>query len=152
MKDGSALAPLQKLAWFNLIVFATGATLYLVSVPLIAWHFHKTLVAASVPALGIFGLCGILGISSFICNRRNLDEREELIDRRATMLGMTLFWEVFVLSSVGVWAIFSYIRHQTTVPVGFFPFLVFVGFIVFSVTQSVAILIQYKRSAGDDAL
>jgi drug/metabolite transporter (DMT)-like permease len=108
--------------------------------------------SASVPALGVFGLCGILGFSSFICNRRSLDEREELIDRRATMLGMTLFWQVFVLSSMGVWAIFSYVRHQTTVPVGFFPFLVWVGFIVFSVTQSVATLVQYRRSANDDAL
>jgi len=152
MKDLIALAPLQKRAWFNLIVFATAATLYLVSVPLFAWHFHKTLATASVPALAIFGLCGILGFSSFICDRRNLDEREELIDRRATMLGMTLFWEVFVLSSMGVWAVFSYIRHQTTVPVGFFPFLVWVGFIVFSVTQSVAILVQYERSASNDAL
>ena len=152
MKDLIALAPLQKRAWFNLIVFATTATLYSISVPLIAWHFHKTMSSASVPALGVFGLCGILGFSSFICNRRSLDEREELIDRRATMLGMTLFWQVFVLSSMGVWAVFSYIRHQTTVPVGFFPFLVWVGFIVFSVTQSVAILVQYERSASNDAL
>jgi hypothetical protein len=65
---------------------------------------------------------------------------------------MTLFWEVFVLSCMGVWAYLSYVRHQATVPVGFLPSLVATGGIVYYVTQSVAILVQYKRSGNDEAL
>jgi hypothetical protein len=53
---------------------------------------------------------------------------------------------------MGVWAYFSYILHQTRGLVGFLPFLVMLGFIVFMVTLSIAILVQYKRSAGDDTL
>ena len=65
---------------------------------------------------------------------------------------MRIFWQVFVLSCMGVWAYFSYILHQTRGLVGFLPFLVMLGFIVFMVTLSIAILVQYKRSAGDDTL
>jgi hypothetical protein len=51
-----------------------------------------------------------------------------------------------------VWAVLSYVRHQTTLPVGFLPGMVIAGMVVFTVTQSIAILVQYKRSANDDAL
>jgi hypothetical protein len=152
MKDSIPLAPLQKLAWFNLIVFAIAVALYLMAVPFFAWHRHMTLAAASLPALGMFGVCGLWGFGSLICGRRKLDEREALINQRAMMLCMQIFWQVFVLSCMGIWAYFSYILHQTTVPVGFFPFLIMLGVVVFYVAQSIAILVQYKRSASDDTL
>jgi hypothetical protein len=152
MKDNIPLAPLQRLAWFNLIVFIVAVALYLMAVPFFAWHFHRTLAAAALPAGGMFGVCGLWGIVDYICNRRKLDERETLINQRAMTLSMQIFWLVFVLSCMGVWAYFSYILHQTTVPVGFFPLLVMLGWIVFMVAQSIAILVQYKRSANDDTL
>jgi hypothetical protein len=158
MKDRIPLAPLQKLAWFNLVVFAAVVVLYAAAVPLLAWHFHKSLAAAAVPAMGAFGICGLWGLGSyFLYDRRRhapvkLDERESLIKQRAAMIGMLLFWEVFVFSCMGVWAVLSYVRHQTTLPVGFLPGMVIAGMVVFTVTQSIAILVQYKRSANDDAL
>jgi hypothetical protein len=158
MKDSIPLAPLQKLAWFNLAVFAAVVVLYSAAVPLLAWYFHKSLAVAAVPALGLFGICGLWGFGSyFLYDRRcrsrvKLDEREALIQQRAAMIGMALFWEVFVFSCMGVWAVLSYVRHQTTLPVGFLPGLVFAGMIIFTVTQSIAILVQFKRSGSDDAL
>jgi hypothetical protein len=122
------------------------------AVPFFAWHFHRTLAAAALPSLGMFGVCGLWGSDPLICDRRKLDEREALINQQAMMLGMRIFWQVFVLSCMGVWAYFSYILHQTRGLVGFLPFLVMLGFIVFMVTLSIAILVQYKRSAGDDTL
>jgi len=152
MKDTVPLAPLQRLAWFNLIIFAVAVALYFMALSFFMWHFHRTLAAAALPSLGMFGVLGLLGIGDHICDRRKLDEREALINQRAMTLGMQIFWLVFVLSCMGVWAYFSYIFHQTTVPVGFFPLLVMLGWIVFMVTQSIAILVQYKRSACDDTL
>ena len=152
MKDNVPLAPLQRHAWFNLSVFAVAVALYLMAVPFFAWHFHRTLAAATLPSLGVFGVCGLWGFAPLICDRRKLDEREALINQRAAAIGVVLFWEVFVALCMGVWAYLSYVRHQATVPVGFLPFLVMLGFIVFAVTQSIAILVQYKRSACDDTL
>jgi len=85
------LASLQKLAWFNLIVFAIAVASYAIAVPLLAAHFHKTLAAASLPSLGMFGLTGLWGFGSLICDRRKLDERESLIKQRAMMAGFVLF-------------------------------------------------------------
>jgi hypothetical protein len=151
MKDRISLAPLQKLAWFNLIVFVIAVASYAIAVPLLAWHFHKTLAAASLPSLGMFGLCGLWGFGGLICNLRKLDERETLINQRAIMAGVVLFWQVWVLSCMGVWAVLTY-RHQDVVPVTLLPILVFAGWIVYTVTQAIATLVQYRRSAADDAL
>jgi hypothetical protein len=155
MKDSIPLAPLQKWAWFNLVVFAVAAILYSICVPLLARSFHRTLSDAAIPSLGIFGVCGAWGFGSlfFIDRRRRakvpLDERENLIRQRAERTGMVMFWEVFVILCMSVWAVLSYGWHRTTLPVGFLPFLVFAGYIVLIVTQSVAILMQYKRSGND---
>ena len=158
MKENVPLAPLQRLAWFNLIVFAIAVSLYLIAVPFFEWRFHMTLGRSALPALGVFGVCGLWGLGNYFLKdhrrraRVNLDEREELIYQRAGTIGVVLFWEVFVVLCMGVWAYLSYVRHQAAIPVGFLPFLVMLVFIVFWVTQSIAILVQYKRSAGDDTL
>jgi len=152
MKDRIPLAPLQKLAWFNLIVFVCTGARYLIAVPLLAGYFHRTLAFASLPSLGIFGLCGLWGFGALICDRRKLDERESLINQKAMMTGAALFWQVFVLSCMGVWAVCFYILHRPEVPVVLLPALVWGGFVVYNVTQAIAILVQYKRSAADDTL
>ena len=156
VKDSVPLAPLQRYAWFNLIVFAIAVTLYLMAVPFFEWRFHITLTRAALPSLGVFGVCGLWGLGNYFLKdhqrraRVNPDEREALIYRRAGMIGVVLFWEVFVVLCMGVWA-YLYVRHQATVPIGFLPFLVLAGSVVLWVTQSIAILMQYRRSAADDA-
>ena len=158
MKDSIPLAPLQRLAWFNLIVFAVAVALYFMALSFFTWHFHRTLAVAALPALGMFGVCGLWGLGNYFLHDRkrrarvNLDEREALIYQRANTIGVALFWLFFVVLCMGVWAYLSYVRHQATIPVGFLPLRVFVGMIVWQVTQSIASLVQYRRSAGDDTL
>lgn len=155
MKDSIPLAPLQKWAWFNLAVFAAAVILYIIGVPLLAWSFHRTLSAAALPTLGIFGVCGAWGFGSFffIDRRRRarvpLDERENLISQCAAGIGAVICWEVFVILCMSVWAVLRYVRHQTTLPVDFLPFLILACWIVWIVTHSIAILMQYKRSGSD---
>jgi len=158
MKHSVPLAPLQRLAWFNLIVFAATIVLYITCVLLLASYFHQTLVVAALPSLGMFGICGLWGFGNFFLYDRKrrvkveLDEREALIYQRANTIGIALFWVLFVFSCMGVWAYLSYVLHQATLPIGFLPLLVFAGMIVWQVTQSIAILVQYRRSASDDTL
>ena len=129
MKDSIPLAPLERFAWFNLIVFAVTVTLYAAAVPVLAWYFHRTLAAAALPSLGVFGVCGLWGLGNYFLKDRqrgarvNLDEREALIYQRANMTGVALFLVIFVTLCMGIWAYLSYIRHQTTIPIGFLPLL-----------------------------
>jgi hypothetical protein len=158
MKDSIPLAPLEKMARFNLIVFAAVTVLYFIAVPSLAWCFHRTLLQASVPALGLFGFCGFWGFGSyFLYDRKRrakvkLDEREELINLQATTTGFAAAWGVFVALCMGVWVVRSYVVHRPTLPIVFLPFLVFTCMIVQTVFQSLGILAGYKRSCGDDTL
>lgn len=150
MNDPIALAPLQKRAWFDLIVFVTAVVLYAIALPLLASCFHRTVAEAAVPSLGVFGVLGAWGWGDRICNRRMLDERERFIEQRAMFAGMVLFWQVWVFSCMGIWAVLSYVRHQSVVPVVLLPILAFAGGIVFQVTRAISTLVQYRRG-GDDA-
>jgi hypothetical protein len=151
MDEPIPLAPLQKLAWYNLTVFAGAVGLYVVAVPLLAWLAQKPLAFAALPGLSAFGLCGLWGFGNhFLHDRRRqkkaaLDERERAIFQRAMTLGWFLFWEIFVVVCVGGWGYLRYVRGQLTVPVELLPGLVFLGFVVFEVTYSVSILVQYRR-------
>lgn len=157
MEDSIPLAPLQTWAWFNLAAFAAAVMLYIIGVPLLALSFHRTLSEVAVPCLGIFGVCGAWGFGSlFLRDRRRRtrvapDERENLIRERAARVGLVASYEISVILCMGAWAVLSYGWRQTTLPVGFLPFLVLAGAIVLIVTQSVAILLQYRRS-GNDAI
>ena len=127
-------------------------------VPLLAWVFHKTLIAAAQPALGLFGLCGIWGFGSFfLYDRRQrakvrLDEREEKINEQATIIGFAMAWMVFVALCMGVWAFCFFVVHRTTVPIGFLVFLTVACVIVQTVFQSLVILVEYRRSCGHGTL
>ncbi len=144
------MSPHQKAAWFNLIVFACTALLYLAVVPLLAWGFDKPLTTVAVPALGIFGLCGLWGFAGWFYRPRAdgtpvTDERDLAIQRQAWVAGMGLFWGVFVLTAVGSWAIMRYVwdMREVTLPVDFFPATVFVAMFLVVLTQSVATLHAY---------
>jgi hypothetical protein len=158
MKDSIPLAPLQKMAWFNLVVFVAVIALYLIAVPLLAWGSHRTLPAAAEPALGLFGFFGLWGFGSrFFYDRKRrakvqLDEREQLINQHAAAVGLAAFWLVFVALCLGAWAVLTYVLHQTSLPVGVLPFLVVAGLVVNTVFQSLAILAEYQRSCNDGTL
>lgn len=150
------LSPLQKMAWFNLIVFAGAVVVYLVAVLVLAFVGNVPLDKAALPALGVFGLCGVWGFGgTFLRDRKTkkkrlLDERDQLIYRRAINAGWTVFWGVFVLVCMGIWGVIRYVKGRQTVPVDLLPGLVFLGMMVATVTQSVVILMQYGRSTSGE--
>lgn len=145
------MSPLQKAAWFNLIVLGGTTVLYLAAVPLLAWTFDKPWSTVAVPATGVFGLCGLWGLDSlFFRPRRDglpiTDERDQAIQLRAWGAAMGTFWVLFVLAGVGSWAVMRYALHmqQVTVPVELFPGIVLAAMIVIFPVQSVVILHVYR--------
>jgi hypothetical protein len=100
--------------------------------------------------MGLFGLCGLWGFAYFFYkpgrNKKPLmDERDHLLSTRAWQAGMAAFWVVFVLGCVGSWGFMHYVRglDRVTVRVDFFPWMAIAGWIIFTVTQSLATLHYY---------
>jgi hypothetical protein len=131
----------QKVAWFNLAVSGAAVLAYVALVP----------VLGAGPALGAFGICGLWGFSVLFHRRRKgqvvTDEREQLIAVRSQLAGLWVFWEAFVAACMITWAVVRYHYDRSVVPVDLLPVLVMGGMVVYGVTQSIAVLIQY-RSKG----
>jgi hypothetical protein len=147
----------QKAAWFNLIVFAGTVALYLALVPLLRWGLNWPWKMAAITTQAVFGLCGLWGFGGFFYTPKHdskplMDERDHLLARFAWRAGMGAFWGVFILGCMGSWAIMQYRGLQyVTVPVGFFPWMVFAGMIIFGLTQSLATLHYYGWRWIDDS-
>ena len=152
--------PQQKAAWFVLIVIGGTLVLYAAAVPALSWWFHRTIAEAALPALGVFGLCGLTGFTRLFYrsprggvkgNEPVMDERDWLLSRRAWTAGMASFWLFFCIAGMGTWAYLYCLRglQRVTVPVGIFPLTIWAGFIVFMLAQSLATLHFYGWKAND---
>ena len=132
----------QKVAWFNIAVFAAAVTAYGALVP----------VVGPSPALGAFGIVGLWGLTPFFYQGRKaevlVDERDEFVNLRSFVAGAVIFWLCFVAACMTTWGVLRYWKHQETVSVDVLPFLVGGGMIVLMMSHSVAILIQYQGSHG----
>jgi len=153
--------PQQKAAWFGLIVIGGTLVLYGAAVPALSWWFHRTMAEAALPALGVFGLCGLTGFTALFYRTPRggaqghepvMDERDWQLSRRAWTAGMVSFWLFFCIAGMGTWAYLYYLRglQWVTVPVGIFPFAILAGYIVFMLAQSLATL-HYYGWRSDDA-
>lgn len=126
----------QKHAWFNIAVI--GGTLLLVAClyPFLGWS-----------ANGALGLAGLLGLGPVFYRKSAsevvMDERDILIQRRATLLGYTAFWLVFVL----VAALLSPLVYgqEGNIPVIVVQLSVFYAMVLFVGVTSLATLIQNAR-------
>ena len=130
----------QKVACFNLAVFATAAAAY--GALVLLW--------GPLPAFAAFGIFGLWGLTPFFYLRRKgkvlVDERDQLVILRAVLAGYSIFWVCFVSACMITWGVIRYYKYQDTVSVDVLPLLVGGGMIVFMVSHSVAVLIQYGRS------
>jgi hypothetical protein len=135
----------QKAAWYDLAVFGASVIFYLALV-LVVHH-------PPLPALGAFGLCGLWGLKGFYYTMRRgaviLDERDRLVSVRAQLVGLWIFWVAFVLVCTVTWGVLRYEKREYTVPVDVLPIMVFGGLIIYSVSHSVAVLVQYGRTSRE---
>ena len=132
------MSPLQKQAWFNLVV---------VTLSIIAFLLLLSLTALR-PALAAFALMGLLGQGHRFYRRRPgdievvLDERDRLFHAKASVLAYKVFWLVWVGGSMGFW--FAH-RESGSVSVDVLPLTVLGGLVVFVLVESATTLIQYGR-------
>jgi len=149
------MSPNQRAARLTLAVIGVTLLLYMTAVPLLAWCFHQPLIMAAGPASGVFGLLGLIGLGRryyqpVVGQTTMMDERDKRIEERSRIIGFSVFWVVWVIGSVGAWALLRYVANCETIPVETLPMLVVAGFLVFMMVQSVSILAQYGWSGHND--
>lgn len=129
----------QKAALFNLIIVVLTLVTVLALYPFLGRG-----------AAGGFGLSGLLGFSPLFFRRRRgqvlADERDQLIQRRSTIIGYSVFWLAFVASAMLALVFYG---GNGAVPVLVLVNAVWLGLLLFIGVQAVATLAQYGRGGSD---
>jgi hypothetical protein len=132
----------QKLAWFNLAVI--GLTLVVV-ISLLPW--------LGKGAFWGFGFLGLFWFGAFFYRKKPgqvvTDERDQLIQRRSSLLAYGVFWMVYILAAVVLSPVVY--GEDGAVPVSVLRWSIFCGFMLVLALASIATLVQYaggSRNAG----
>jgi len=126
----------QKNAWFSLAVILVSLIAVGCLYPFIGWK-----------ANGALGLCGLLGFGPLFYRKRSsevvMDERDLLIEKRAALIGYSVFWVVYVLlASLFAPMVFG---KAGSIPVLVVQWSVFYALILFLGVKSLATLVQYTK-------
>ncbi len=131
------MSAVQKQAWFNLIVVAVAAVTII--------SLYPWLGARAIGGAGILGLCGLGALFHWRHGRRVvIDERDELINRRAMVWAYGVVWVVFIIAVLIAPRLFG-----DSVPIAVVQNSVWVAFMILLATQSIVALVQYRLGAPD---
>jgi len=123
----------QKAALFNLIVVVLTLAIVLALCPVLGRG-----------ASGGFGMLGLLGLGPLFFRKRPdqviSDERDQLIQRRSTILAYSVFWVALVGSAMLALAFYG---GDGAVPVPVIMNAVWLGLMLFIGMQAAATLTQY---------
>ncbi|QDT40021.1 hypothetical protein Pan241w_00740 [Gimesia alba] len=126
----------QKFAWFNLLVVLGVLLIVGCLYPFFGWKAH-----------GALGLTALLALSPIFYRKREneviTDERDALIQRRAALIGASVFWLVYVLASSLLTPLVY--GQEGCVPVEVVQVSVFYALVLFIGVVSVATLILNSR-------
>lgn len=136
------MTSLQKYAWYNLGVICVAGVCVVAAYPFLGNR-----------AMGFLGLLGLIGLSPFLFRKKegqvSFDERDRLIQLRATNLAYAIFWVGFTqLAAIGSMLIYG---GDGSIPVKVVQMSVVVSLMLFLTAQAVAILVQYARDARGEA-
>jgi hypothetical protein len=127
----------QRWALFNVTIAGITLVLFLIVCP----------VLGPLRAQGVLGLIGFSGFAPLLFRKRKGevwgDERDRLIQLRASNIGFGLFWFLFV---VGLMSVYAVLRNTTVISVEILPLIVLFGWLAFILCQGVALLVLYRKS------
>jgi len=164
----------EKIAWFTMAVISASILLFLAifystraSYPL---NISLKISFSTFALLGFIGLGQALfkkmpGLQNNTVNdgisrlySAEFDERDMLIQRRAHQHGFSAFWLILVFSVMIVWVFLRFIIPggtgagpiSVTIDVDMFPLMLFPGFIIVMLANSISTIIQYRSIAFSD--
>ena len=136
------MPPLYKEGLYWLVLLALTAAAYGVLM----------IFLGPIRAFGAFGLFGLAGLQPLVYRKRGQevvwDERDTLINTAPLIASYSVFWLVFTLAPMGIWAAVYCYGGQSMISVTS-PSPPLGGFIVVMTTRAVAIVVQYRlQDAG----
>ena len=136
---------LQKIARFHLVVIFISLILSMTAIFILYFAvglpIQRSLGGFAVGFIGIFGLTAF---SPLLYKKESgkvsFDERDLLIQRKASLRAYTIFWFLFVLAAV---IPFFILGPKGTISVKYLPAMVFGGMITVMLVQSIVTLEEY---------
>lgn len=133
----------QKIAWFNLIVIAVVFTAAAITIGILNAVVG---MPRALAGLGLMGFIGTLGFAPLIFKAKkgqvDFDERDQIIQRKASVVAYSVFWLTFVAGGMIPWLILG----PVLIPLTVLPMMVGAGGILVVLVQAVATLIQYGQA------
>jgi hypothetical protein len=102
------------------------------------------------PAVGAFGLFGIIGVGPLIWKKERLDERDHAIARRAGLISFTFSYLVFVLGCMGAWAVVYLVESRNLVSIHLLALITGAGGFTAFLAHAIATLILYRGTTEAD--
>jgi len=136
----------QKIARFTLIACLTALTLSLMAVAIFYFVVGQPIHRA-LGGFGFIGICGLSALAPLIYKKDpgkvSLDERDVMIQKKASLRAYTIFWCLFVLAAM---IPFFILGPKGTISVKYLPAMVFGGMFVVLLVQSIVMLEEYGWS------
>ena len=135
----------QKIARFSLIMILIALTVSVIAVGLlyfiVGWPIQRALAG-----FGFISIFGFSGLAPILYKKErgkvSFDERDLLIQKKASLRAYTIFWVLFVLAAV---IPFFILGPEGTISVKYLPAMVFGGIITVTLIQSIVTIEEYGR-------
>jgi len=141
---------LQKIARFNLIIILIALSLSAIAIG-VAYFVVGMPIRRALGGFGFIGICGLTALSPILYKKEqgnvDFDERDLLIQRRASLGAYTIFWVLFVLAAM---IPFFVLGPDGAVSVKYLAAMVFGGMVTVGLVQSIVTLEEYGWRNKDD--
>jgi Cu/Ag efflux pump CusA len=140
----------QKIARFSLIVILIALTLSVIAVGVL--YFVVGLpIRRALGGFGFIAICGLTGLAPLLYKKErgkvSFDERDLLIQKKASLRAYTIFWVLFVLAAM---IPFFVLGPDGAVSVKYLAAMVFGGMVTVMLVQSIVTLEEYGwRDRGE---
>ena len=133
----------QKMAFFTLVMLALALVLSLIAVG-VAYFVFGLPISRAVGGFGFIGIAGfaVLGPLLFKKDKGKVqyDERDLLIQKKASLAAYSIFWFLFVLAAMTP---FFVLGPKGAISVKYLPVMVFGGMFVVMLVQAIVTLEEY---------
>ncbi len=135
----------QKTARFSLIVILIALTLSVIAVGVL--YFVVGLpIRRALGGFAFIAICGLMGLAPILYKKErgrvSFDERDLLIQKKATLRAYTIFWVLFILAAM---ILFFILGPKGTISVKYLPAMVLGGMVTVMLVQSIVTLEEYGR-------